>query len=97
MSEILKNVEDKLKCNLDSSEKGIIGILLSLQNTLLKSALQIEQFIGHDNPTDIDVSNAISAIVEKIEEIEFSQDSIDPIICNLQKAISILEEKREVV
>jgi hypothetical protein len=94
MTDILKNVEKKLKGNLDSSEKGIIGTMLSLQNTLLKGALQIEQFVSHDNPTHLDVAEAINAISNRLEEIDFPNDEIDAIVCDLQKAIAVLEEKR---
>ena len=94
MSEVIEAVIEKLKNQHNVSEKGIIGIALSLQNTLLKSALQIEQFIAHDKPTPLDVAEAITAIGNKIEEIDFPEDTIDIILCDIHKIVSILEEKQ---
>lgn len=94
MSEVAEAVVVKLKNQYDVSEKGIIGIVLSLQNTLLKAALQIEHFVSHDKPTHSDVADAITAICTRIEEIDFPEDTIDDILCNIHKMVSVLEEKR---
>ena len=90
---MIDDILDKLKV-IVPSDKSITDQLTDLQFALLKTAIDIEVLLSHNNPTHEDVLSALTAISNKFDDIAFTEDAIDDIQCNLHKMIALLDEKR---